>query len=82
MLRRPHIGNQVYVQEDGDEVGASGTSGTRISSSTSREPANFVIAADRIAAVHAGKVILNHAALDVALRAAIQHAHDREEPGV
>ena len=41
-----------------------------------------MVTADQVAAVHEGKVILDADVLDVGLRDAIQHAHDREEPGV
>jgi len=81
-MRRPHIGDQVYLQEDGDEIGAVRDVRDKDLIVYVEGTGDFIVTADQVTAVHAGKVILDLSALDVALRDAIQHAHDREEPGV
>jgi hypothetical protein len=42
---------------------------------------DFEVPAEAVRRVHDGKVIVDTRRLDARLRAAIAHAHDREEPG-
>ena len=77
------IGFQVYAVEGGEEFGAvrgfmPQTNGLVIYIENAGE---FVIPPEAIRAVHDGKVIVNIERLDARVRAAIAHAHDREEPG-
>ena len=81
-MRRPQIGDQVYLQEDGDEVGAVRDVRDKDLIVYVEGTGDFVVTADQVAAVHTGKVILTGNALDPGLLQAIRHAHDREEPGV
>jgi hypothetical protein len=73
------IGDQVYLKEDGEEVGS-----VRVVDSDRliiyiENATDFIVPAAHVAAVHAGKVILDEAQLEPALRSAIQRAHDRED---
>jgi hypothetical protein len=43
---------------------------------------DFVVPLAAVAAVHSGKVILDRNKLDHRLRAAIDHAHDAEDPNI
>lgn len=43
---------------------------------------DFVVPLGAIAAVHAGKVILDRGKLDHRLQEAIRHAHDAEDPNI
>lgn len=78
-------GYQAFVSDRGEEFGA-----VRAASPDGRDElviyvenaGDFVVPVSAVEAVHSQKVILNCGKLDRALRQAIGHAHDAEEPGV
>ncbi|MCW5809089.1 MAG: hypothetical protein KIT31_42440 [Deltaproteobacteria bacterium] len=83
MTNQIEIGHQVFVQDGGEEFGAV----RRVLEHGDlvvyvENAGDFVVGRDAIAAVHSGKVIVRADGLDAKLRAAIDHAHDAEEPGV
>jgi hypothetical protein len=80
-----HFGDQVFIEEGGTTFGA--VRDVR----TSPQPTlvvnvegtgDMTVPFHAVRAVHDGKVIVDPARLDEALRLAIRHAHDREEPGL
>jgi hypothetical protein len=77
------IGFQVYAVEGGEAFGA--VPGYRPNAKTliiSIENAgDFVVPLEAVQRVHDGKVLVDMGRLDARVRAAIAHAHDREEPG-
>jgi hypothetical protein len=75
------IGDQVYLQEAGEEVGSVRNVDADRLIIYIENATDFVVPAAHIAAVHAGKVILDASKIEPALRHAIAHAHDREEAG-
>lgn len=81
---RVGVGDQVFIKDGGDEVGA-----VRDVRRRAREivinienAGDFVVPAAAVRAVHSQKVILDLAKLDAQTRAALRHAHDAEEPGL
>ena len=85
MLRSVQVGDQVFLEEGGEECGA-----VRDVAPTGRpelavyveNAGEFTVAASAVRSAHDGKVILDRTRLDQALLDAIAHAHDREVPGV
>lgn len=78
------IGFQVFVEEGGEECGAVREvlpDGRHEIVIYVENAGDFTVSADAIRSVHDGKVVLDSRHLDHRLRAAIAHAHDREEPG-
>jgi hypothetical protein len=79
------IGYQTFLSDGGEEVGAvrevrpNGRPEVVI---YVENAGDFCVPLDAIESVHAQKVILNCAKLDLRLRRAINHAHDAEEPGL
>lgn len=74
-------GDQVFLKDGGEEVGA-----VRQVRVKEREivvnvenAGDFVVKGDAIRAVHSGKVILAFDRLDASLRRAVEHAHDQED---
>jgi hypothetical protein len=77
------IGFQVYAVEGGEEFGAVRgyvTHGNALVVYI-ENAGDFVIPLAAVQRVHDGKVIVDVGQLDPRVRAAIAHAHDREEPG-
>ena len=78
------VGFQTFASDGGEEFGAvrevrpGGRPELLIYVENAGE---FIVPLSAVEAVHSEKVILNCARLDRRLRAAIGHAHDREEPG-
>lgn len=72
------VGYQVYVQEGGEEVGAVREVHPDHLLVYIENAGDFKVGADLIRSVHDGKVILDAARIDEALRTAIEHAHDAE----
>jgi hypothetical protein len=77
------IGFQAYLHEGGEEFGA-----VRAIDAAQKEivvyvenAGDFAIPAQAVHSVHDGKVVFDGERLPKALRQAIRHAHDREEPG-
>jgi len=78
------VGFQVFVTDGGEEIGA-----VRLVAPLGRpeieiyveNAGDFIVPLSAVAKVHANKVILELAKLDPALKRAIGHAHDGEEPG-
>ncbi len=78
------IGFQVYLVEGGEEFGAvrgyvPGSDALVIYVENAGE---FTVPLGAVQSVHDGKVLLDAKRIDVGLREAISHAHDREEPGL
>lgn len=78
------IGYQAYLEEGGEEFGA-----VRAIDSAKRElviyvenGGDFAVPLTAVHSVHDGKVVFDGGRLPKAMREAIRHAHDREEPGV
>jgi hypothetical protein len=78
------IGFQVYADEGGETFGAVRglVPQTNAVVIYIENAGDFEVPADAVRRVHDGKVIVDVRQLDARLRAAITHAHDREEPGV
>jgi len=72
------VGYQVYLEEGGEEVGAVREVHKDHLLVYIENAGDFRISPEEIRRVHDGKVILEPAKLDEALRAAIAHAHDAE----
>lgn len=72
------VGYQVYVQEGGEEVGAVREVHADHLLVYIENAGDFRVGPEEIRSVHDGKVILDPARIDDALRAAIAHAHDAE----
>jgi hypothetical protein len=77
------IGFQVYAVEGGEEFGAVRGYLPQANALVVyiENAGDFVVPLEAIQAVHDGKVIVDVGRLDAAVRQAIAHAHDREEPG-
>ncbi|MEO8602624.1 MAG: hypothetical protein ABI629_08615 [bacterium] len=78
------VGYQAYLQEGGEEFGA-----VRAIDAAQKEiviyvenGGDFTVPLHAVHSVHDGKVVLDGGHLPKAMREAIRHAHDREEPGV
>ena len=78
------VGYQVFAREGGEEFGAvRGITPDRSGVMIYIENAgDFIVPLEAIRSVHDQKVVVDCARLDDKLRAAIEHAHDREEPGL
>ena len=81
-MKRPDIGDQVYLREDGEEVGAVRDVHDKDIVVYFENHGDVTLTADQVRAVHPGKVILDEGALPQKVRDGIRHAHDREEPGL
>jgi hypothetical protein len=77
------IGFQVYAEEGGETFGAVRglVPQTNALVVYVENAGDFEVPAEAVRRVHDGKVIVDVGRLDARLRAAIAHAHDREEPG-
>jgi hypothetical protein len=76
------IGFQVYTHEGGEPFGAVRMLERDHLVVYVENAGDFTIKADALRSVHDGKVVVDEKHLDPALRAAIAHAHDKEEKGV
>ena len=77
------VGFQAYLEEGGEPFGA--VRGVREGDKIVvyvENAGEFDVPADALQSVHDGKIILDFAKLDEALREAIAHAHDAEERGL
>jgi hypothetical protein len=83
-MKRPEIGDQVYLREDSkeEEVGAVREVHDKDIVIYIENVGDVTLSADQVKAVHSGKVILDEHKLTPKVRDAIAHAHDREEPGL
>ena len=85
MLRSVQLGDQVFLEEGGEECGAvrdvapDGRPELIVYVENARE---FTVPASAVRSAHDGKVVLDRTGLDQALLDAIAHAHDREVPGL
>jgi hypothetical protein len=77
------IGFQVYAEEGGDTFGAVRglVPQTNAVVIDIENAGDFEVPAEAVRRVHDGKVIVDVGRLDARVRAAMAHAHDREEPG-
>lgn len=84
-LRAVELGYPVFVKEGGSACGAvreihfGATPTLTIHVENAGE---FAVSARAVRAAHDGKVVLDEGLLDPALRNAIGHAHDAEQPGL
>jgi len=79
------VGWQAYLEEGGEEFGAvrEVSPGGRPEIVVYIENGGeFSVPAEAVRSAHDGKVVLDRARLDRDLLDAIQHAHDREVPGL
>jgi len=80
MVKIPAIGDQVFVREGGEEIGAvRQIRGDKVRVYV-ENAGDFDVPAAAIRAVHDGKVILDPEHLSDSMRDAISHAHDAERP--
>jgi hypothetical protein len=77
------IGFQVSAEEGGETFGAVRglVPQTNALVIYIENAGDFEVPAEAVRRVHDGKVIVDTARLNARLRAAIAHAHDREQPG-
>jgi hypothetical protein len=78
------VGFQVYAAEGGEVFGAvrGYTPHTNTLVIYIENAGDFEVPTEAIQRVHDDKVIVDVGRLDLRIREAIAHAHDREEPGV
>jgi hypothetical protein len=76
------VGDQAYTADGADPFGAVRDVDDEVIVVYVENAGDFQIAREAIAAVHSQKVILDCAKLEPRLRAAINHAHEAEEPGL
>jgi hypothetical protein len=84
-LRAIEIGFQVYIDEGGEEFGAVrdvGPAGRDEIVVYVENAGDFTVPLRAVRSVHDGKVVLDRTHLDRRMCEAIDHAHEREEPGV
>ena len=72
------VGFQVYLEEGGEEVGAVREVHPDHLLVYIENAGDFRVGPEEIRSVHHGKVILDPARIDEALKVAIAHAHDAE----
>jgi hypothetical protein len=78
---RVSVGDQVYLEEGGEEFGAVRHVLDRALVVNIENFGDVTIDAPAVKAVHDGKVIVDARQLPPHVRAHIAHAHDREEEG-
>lgn len=81
MRKMPEIGDQVYLEEGGEEVGAVRLVRPNNLRIYVENAGDFDVPNEAIRASHDGKVVLDATKLSESLRDAIAHAHDAESPG-
>lgn len=74
------IGDQVYLEEGGEEVGSVRAVERERLIIYIENARDFAVAASAVTAVHDGKVVLDASKLESELRSAIASAHAREDP--
>ena len=82
MRKNPEIGDQVFLEEGGEEVGAVRAVRPANLRIYVENAGDFDVPNEAVRACHDGKVVLDVAQLSESLRDAIEHAHDSEAPGV
>ena len=83
-LPRVDIGFQVFLTDGGEEVGAVRAvtpNGLPQLVVYIENAGDFVVPLAAVSSVHSSKVILDWSTLEPALRSAIGHAHEAEDPG-
>jgi hypothetical protein len=75
------IGYQAFASDGGEQFGAVRQILERELVVYVENAGDFVVPIEAVQDVHAQKVVLDCDKLDPALREAITHAHDAEEPG-
>lgn len=76
------VGDQVYAEEGADPVGAVRKVHADELVVFFEGTGDLPVSARAVAAVHDGKVVLDHGALSPELRRAIASAHQSERPGL
>jgi hypothetical protein len=76
------IGYQAFVSDGGEEFGAIRDVRPGEVVVYVENTGDFVVPLDAVEAVHSQKVVFACDKLEPALRAAIGHAHDGEQPGL
>jgi hypothetical protein len=80
-VERVEVGYQTFVADGEGEFGAVRQVSPRGMVVYVENAGEFEVSWDSVRDVHYQKVVLDCGKLDPALRAAIGHAHDAEEPG-
>ena len=81
MQEKIEIGFQAFTSDGGEEFGAVRAVSKNELTIYVENAGDFTVSMSAVEAVHSEKVVLNCSKLDLRLRQAIGHAHDREEPG-
>jgi hypothetical protein len=76
------VGYQAFTADGGEEFGAVRAVADDTITIYVENAGDFVVPRDAVTSVHAQKVIIDCGRLEPRLRAAINHAHDAEEPGL
>jgi len=76
------IGDQAYLAEGGDPFGAVRQVAGDAVTVYIENGGEFGVNVAAVRSVHDGKVVLDRDRLDPSILRAIEHAHDREEPGL
>ena len=76
------VGYQAFTADGDEEFGAVRAVSDDTVVVYVENSGDFVVPKSAIRAVHAQKIIVDCGQLDPDLRAAIDHAHDAEEPGL
>lgn len=76
------VGDQAFTADGGEEFGAVRGVGNDAIVVYVENAGDFVVPIAAVTDVHAQKVIVDCARVSPELRAAIDHAHDAEEPGL
>lgn len=83
MSERIEEGYMAFIADDGSEgIGAVRQVNSKAIVVYVENGGDFSVPLSAVKAVHSQKVILDPAKLDMAILAAIGHAHDREDPSV
>jgi hypothetical protein len=80
MQEKIQVGFQAFISDGGEEFGAVRRVTPHELTIYVENAGDFTVPTSAVEAVHSEKVVLNCAKLDKRLRAAIGHAHDKEEP--
>ncbi|MEZ4358979.1 MAG: hypothetical protein R3B48_02285 [Kofleriaceae bacterium] len=76
------IGDQVFLQEDGEAFGAVRDVHSHDLVVYVEGSGDFLVPAVAVTAVHDGKIVVDPTQLAAPMVAAIELAHQREEPGL
>jgi hypothetical protein len=80
VIDKAAIGDHVFLEDGGEEIGAVRGLGTAKLVIYVEGAGDFTVPADAVRAVHYGKVVLDADKLDPTVLAAAKAAHSSEEP--